>query len=51
MKGYMFDDRIFNTGSFNNDRYTMYIILRWSWKLNNEVNVVLDDVEEAKKFN
>lgn len=43
MKGYLIDDRKFNIGSFNNDR--------WSWKLNNEVNIVLDDEEEAKKFN
>lgn len=51
MKGYMVDDKHINIGSFNNDKYEIYHILRWSWKINNEANVALEDEDEAKKFN
>lgn len=34
-KVYMTDGRYFNLGSMNNDR--------WSWKINNEVNLVIED--------
>lgn len=42
MKGYLIDGTKFNIGSFNNDR--------WSWKLNNEVNIVTDNQGEADKL-
>lgn len=40
MKGYLIDDKKYSIGSFNNDR--------WSWKLNNELNIVGEDEEVAK---
>ena len=42
MKAYLIDNKSFNVGSFNNDR--------WSWKLNNEVNLLVDDEQEYPKI-
>lgn len=44
MKAYQIDDKHYSLGSFNNDR--------WSWKVNNEINVLVEnDSEETKKMN
>jgi hypothetical protein len=50
MKGYLIDNKNINIGSFNNDRYSIIkiIFIRWSWKLNNEANIVLSDEIEAQ---
>ena len=37
-KVYMFDKRWINMGSMNNDR--------WSWAINNECNILIDDPRE-----
>lgn len=42
IKGYLFDDRLLTTGSFNNDL--------WSWTINNELNVVLESEEVAEMY-
>lgn len=34
-KVYLFDDKVMTMGSMNNDR--------WSWKINNEVNIAIYD--------
>lgn len=42
MKAYFADDSVFTLGSFNNDR--------WSWKINNEANIYVENSFEAYKF-
>jgi cardiolipin synthase len=42
MKGYLIDGKKYSIGSFNNDR--------WSWKLNNELNIIGEDQSEADGF-
>lgn len=42
-KLYLSDGEYYNIGSFNNDR--------WSWKVNNELNLMIKDKEEAEKVN
>lgn len=42
MKAYFADDEVFTLGSFNNDR--------WSWKINNEANIYVENTYEAQKF-
>lgn len=42
MKAYFADDKVFTLGSFNNDR--------WSWKINNEANIYVENPYEAHKF-
>jgi len=42
MKAYFADDEVFTLGSFNNDR--------WSWKINNEANIYVENAMEAYKF-
>jgi len=41
LKAYIMDDKHYSFGSFNNDR--------WSWKINNEVNIQVNDDPEATK--
>ena len=50
MKCYLIDNKKFNIGSFNNDRYFNLIFnLRWSWLINNEANIIIEDKDESAK--
>ncbi|EGR29989.1 hypothetical protein IMG5_144630 [Ichthyophthirius multifiliis] len=41
MKAYIIDDKYFTLGSLNNDR--------WSWRINNELNIFVQSEKETKK--
>lgn len=42
MKAYVFDSEVYTMGSFNNDK--------WSWKINNELNILVEGKEETQVF-